>query len=213
MGVEWVPAELVTPPRRLPWGPPPADLEQLARRLARCRGCLLAGKGVGPVAGRGPGGGVAVVVDQPTAAPAGAQGPLTGEARALLERMVAAIGLDPRQTYLTPAVKCGPAADDGPPPGAIRACSTILSLELGLAGPKGVLLMGEAAVQAALGSGASLEGARGRTHTVAGAVAVATHSPARIAAARGGEQRRLKREAWEDLLLFQRGLSARGVER
>ena len=182
---------------------PPSTLEELKMTLSSCTMCHLHRTRTRPVQGTGPEGAkVAVVVDPPGAAEESAGRPCTGEAWELLKRMLSAIELDPEAVYITPALKCRVHGRTPPSRDSVERCGLLLGAELDLVAPAAVLLMGAAAVRAALGSGTALPNSRGKVVSRGGRSLVSTYSPAAILGLPPQRQTQLKRLVWEDLKLF-----------
>lgn len=144
-----------------------------------------------------PAGGCMVVADMPEPCDRGTARLLTGEAGALFDRMLAAIGLGRDAIYLAPFAPARPAS------GKLdkAACATLERLmrhHLALAAPKRVLLLGDAPVCALLGC--SVSQARGRVYQLQlgprTIPAVASFPPRLV---QGAE---LRRSAWADLQAF-----------
>ena len=120
--------------------------------------------------------------------------PIGGEAWALTQRMLAAIGIDADEAYCaslscfhSPAAKMSPAEID--------ACAAIARRHLALAKPKRLLLLGDVPARALVGR--PLAAARGHVHQVEGVCTVATFHPRMLL-----ENSTRKADAWRDLLLL-----------
>ncbi|HEX5182853.1 MAG TPA: uracil-DNA glycosylase [Allosphingosinicella sp.] len=142
--------------------------------------------------------GLMMLIDMPTGEDCAAGTLLSGEVGRLFDRMLAAIGRDRDSVYLA-ALSCL-----RPPTGSFtsetaKQCALLARHQIGLVGPKAVLLFGDAAAKALLGL--SVAQARGRWHEIAthrGMVkALATISPKQLL-----DAPRLKRLAWEDLQML-----------
>jgi len=119
--------------------------------------------------------------------------PIGGEAWALTQRMLAAIGVDPEDAYVasltcfhTPGARIN---------GELEACAAIARDHIRLAKPERLLLVGDAPARALLGE--PLAKARGRVHRIEGIRTVATFHP-RWLLQRPSD----KALAWRDLLLL-----------
>jgi uracil-DNA glycosylase family 4 len=160
-------------------------------------------RGAGPV--RAP---LALVGFEPGEADASQSRPFSGEAGALLEKMMRAIRLDLGGLYLTHLIKI-------PVPGKAwsrRELSRILPLlhcELGLAQAPMVLLLGQECAQTVLKTGKTLDELRQETHRMEGREFFVTHHPLELL-----RKEELKRKAWEDLQWLQRRMApGQGQER
>jgi DNA polymerase len=119
--------------------------------------------------------------------------PIGGEAWALARNMLAAIGIEPDQSYVA-SLSCfhTPGARIN---GELEACAAIARDHVRLAKPERLLLFGDAPARALLGE--TLAKARGRVHRVEGVRTVATFHP-RWLLQRPSD----KALAWRDLLLL-----------
>ena len=119
--------------------------------------------------------------------------PIGGEAWALTERMLAAIGIEPDEAYIA-SLTCfhSPGARFN---GELEACATIARDHIRLAKPERLLLFGDSPARALLGE--PLARARGRVHRIEGVRTVATFHP-RWLLQRPSD----KALAWRDLLLL-----------
>jgi DNA polymerase len=145
-----------------------------------------------------PAAGLMILTDMPAGEDCAAGTLISGDAGRLFDRMLAAIGRDRASVYLA-ALSC-----IRPPSGQLssdtaKRCAALARHHIGLAGPKALLLFGDAASKALLGL--PLAQARGRLHDVpthAGPVkAIATLSPRQLL-----ETPRLKALAWADLRML-----------
>jgi DNA polymerase len=151
-----------------------------------------------------PASGLMILADMPTAEDCTAGTMLAGETGRLFDRMLAAIGRDRDSIYLA-ALSClrsptGLFTTDG-----AKNCATLARHHVGLAGPRAVLLLGDACSKALLGL--PLPQARGRWHeiaTQAGPVkALVTLTPRQLL-----EHPAHKAFAWADLQLLIEELNA-----
>lgn len=182
----------------------PAVPDKLPDDLPAFRRWLLADAKVpGPVRARhdamgDPTSGCMVVVDMPEAGDRGTAQLLTGDAGALFDRMLAAIGLDRAHLYLAPFSPARPATGKLDK-AACHLLEELMRHHLSLVAPKRVLLLGDAPVCALLG--APVAQSRGRAHPLK----VGAHSVSAVASfpPRLVQGTDLRRSAWADLQLFQ----------
>jgi len=130
--------------------------------------------------------------------------PFVGQAGKLLDNMLAAIGLARgANVYIANVIKCRPPGNRNPAPEEVAACAPYLARQIALIGPKLILAMGRFAVQALLGTEASIASLRGRVHRYRDVPVVVTYHPAYLL-------RNLpdKAKAWVDLVLARRTISA-----
>jgi DNA polymerase len=137
---------------------------------------------------------VMLLAETPAGEDAAAGRPIAGDAWALMERMLAAIGLAAEDAY-SASLSCFHA------PGArlgeqeLAACAAIARRHVALAAPKRLLLLGDAPARAMLGK--SLAEARGHVHKVEGVRTIVTFHPRFLL-----KQPSNKALAWRDLLLL-----------
>lgn len=142
--------------------------------------------------------GLFVLIDQP-----GEDALLNPAEARLFERMLAAIGRDPAAVYIAPVsharIIVPPAAE------AVARLGELARHHIGLAAPRMVLALGDAASRAATGLG--LSDARGGIRTVnhlsASIAVVATHHPRFLL-----DRPAMKAGSWADLQLLQGGMSS-----
>jgi uracil-DNA glycosylase family 4 len=152
--------------------------------------------------GGDPASGLMVMIDMPAAEDCSAGTLLSGEAGALFDRMLKAMGRDRDSIYLA-SLSClrspdgrltGPAADQ---------CATLARHHIGLVAPQALLLFGDACSKALLGL--SVPQARGRWHEVqthAGPIrTIVTMSPQYLV-----QMPKHKALAWADLQMLMQGL-------
>lgn len=129
--------------------------------------------------------------------------PFVGQAGQLLDRMMAAVGLDrgaadpSRATYLTTVVPWRPLGSGGPGVDDIAMMLPFLERHIALANPDIVVCMGNAPCQALLGR-AGITRMRGQWGEVLGRPALPMFHPVQLL-----RQPAAKREAWADLLALQ----------
>ena len=137
---------------------------------------------------------VMLIAEAPGREEASAGAPIAGEAAALMERMLAAIGFTPGQAYFG-NLSCFYSPGAKPSREELDQCANTTRRHIALAKPKRLLLLGDAPARALLGK--SLAEARGRVHRVEGIRTVATFHP-RFLLDRPSDKAR----AWKDLLLL-----------
>jgi uracil-DNA glycosylase len=184
--------------------PPPASraprpLDVVAEEVAVCTRCGLAQARTHAVFARGnPGAALCFIGEAPDEDDDRHGEPFAGAAGQLLDRMIVAMGLDPRaDVYVCHLVKCHPA---GRRPGAdeVAACLPFLEEQLAAVSPRVVVALGQNAAAALLGSTLGLATLRGHWKLYRGRMLMATHHPAELLAV-GPQQRKAKADAWSDL--------------
>ena len=172
----------------------PADLEAFRHWLATSAGQPMDRPGAIRIAPHGvESARLMLLSDLPGREDAAEGKPIGGEAWALARRMLAAIAIDPGETYVA-SLSCfhTPGARIN---GEIDACAAIARDHVRLARPERLLLFGDAPARALLGE--PLARARGRVHRIEGIRTVATFHP-RWLLQRPSD----KALAWRDLLLL-----------
>ena len=194
----WLPPAVTSEAAILP--PPatserPADFAAFRAWLANAPGLPMDSAGAVRVAPHGiEAAPIMVLSDLPGREDAAEGRPIGGEAWALTQRMLAAIGILPDETYHA-SLSCFHA------PGArigreeLEACAAIARDHVRLARPERLILFGDAPARAILGE--PLARARGRLHKVEGVRTIATFHP-RWLLQRPSD----KALAWRDLLLL-----------
>jgi uracil-DNA glycosylase family 4 len=146
--------------------------------------------------------GLMVMTDMATAEDAAAGTIFSGEAGALVERMLAAIGRSRETIYLAPFSPIRPPAGRIDPAG-VKLLTEIARHHIALAAPRALLIFGDSCARALLG--APMTAARGRWHdleTPQGPVrALVTIRPQELLT-----QPKLKAHAWTDLQMLMEGL-------
>lgn len=137
---------------------------------------------------------VMLIAEAPGREEAAAGMPIAGEAAALMDRMLAAIGLIGAQAYFA-NLSCFYAPGAKPSSRDLEECANTMRRHVALAKPKRLILLGDAPARALLGK--SLAEARGHIHRVEGIRAVVTFHP-RFLLDRPSDKAR----AWKDLLLL-----------
>jgi uracil-DNA glycosylase len=124
--------------------------------------------------------------------------PFVGRAGQLLDKMLAAIGLDRRHVYIANVVPWRPPGNRTPTPIETSACLPFMRRQVELVGPKIVVCLGAAAAQTLLGAREGIMRIRGRWHEydMAGTKipAIAMLHPAYLL-----RQPSHKKFAWQDL--------------
>lgn len=122
--------------------------------------------------------------------------PFVGPAGRLLDRMLAAIGLDRGQVFITNVLKCRPPRNRDPQPEEALACTPWLQRQIELIDPRIVLAVGRVSAQQLLETDAPLGRLREHWHRLepAGVPLLVTYHPAYLLRKPGD-----KRKAWADL--------------
>ncbi|NIA71611.1 uracil-DNA glycosylase [Pelagibius litoralis] len=138
--------------------------------------------------------------------------PFVGPAGQMLDRMLAAIGLDRSQVYITNLLYWRPPGNRNPTPAEIAACLPFLERQVELLAPKLLLLTGGMSAKTLLNKSEGILRLRGRwddyRHPRMGETipALPTLHPAYLL-----RQPAQKREAWRDLLAFAEAMEREGL--
>jgi uracil-DNA glycosylase len=185
-----------------------ATLDELARAVAAFEGCALRQTATNTVFGDG----------NPTArlmlsgeAPGGEEDrigkPFVGRSGQLLDRMLAAIGVDRNSAYIANVLYWRPPGNRKPTPAEIAACLPFVQRHIALVRPAVLVLCGGTAASTLLATTEGITKLRGRWFDLAvGGLdqpvkTIATYHPSYLL--RSPER---KREAWRDLLSIQEEL-------
>lgn len=137
---------------------------------------------------------VMLLAEMPGLDDAAAGQPIGGDAWALMQRMLAVIGVHSAEAY-SASLSCFHATAARSARDELAACAAIARRHVALARPKRLLLLGDAPSKAMLGK--PLAAARGHVHQVEGVRTVATFHPRQLI-----ERSSHKALAWRDLLLL-----------
>ena len=186
------------------------DLAALRDRLASFEGCALKATATNLVFADGNPAARVMVVGEAPGREEDRQGlPFVGESGQLLDRMLAAIGLDRGSVYISNILPWRPPGNRKPTQQEIAICLPFIERHIELAAAELLMLAGGTAASTLLGRPEGITRLRGQWFTYqAGArrlTALATFHPAYLL--RRANQ---KREAWWDLLALKQRLIAGG---
>ncbi len=173
--------------------PPPATLDEFREWLAGPQAPLASGQSKAVFPQGAVGAGVMLLSEPPGRDELGDGMPIGGEAAQLMQRMLAAIGLQDSAYSANLACFHSPAARLSP--AELERCAAAALHHVALAAPKRLLLLGDAPCRALLGK--ALLQARGHVHKVEGVRTVATFHPRQLI-----KRPSDKALAWKDLLLL-----------
>ena len=184
------------------------DLAALRTLLDQYEGCALKATATNTVFGAGPANANLMIIGEAPGEEEDRQGePFVGASGQLLDRMLAAIGLERAGVYITNTIYWRPPGNRTPTPAEIQACLPFLRRQIALIQPQILLLVGGAAAKTMLQRTEGIMRLRGRwfeyeTGEDAPSIpAMATFHPAYLL--RSPAQ---KREAWRDLQALQNRL-------
>lgn len=180
--------------------------EALQARVAACQACGLWQTRTQTVFGVGRRDADLMLIGEAPGAEEDRQGePFIGRAGQLLNRMLAAIGLDRGQVYIANILKCRPPGNRDPKPEEAAACRTYLMAQIERVQPRIILSLGRISAQHLLNTGEAVGRLRGRWFSL-GPDAVplmVTFHPSYLL--RAPEQKAL---AWRDLAQVAKRLRA-----
>ena len=129
--------------------------------------------------------------------------PFAGEAGALLDKMLQAMGLSRQQVYLTSVLKCRPDVPGDEtgsrPPTLVEMsnCSPFLAAQISIIRPQVIVAMGAGAMRALFGSTETVGKLRSHWHELQGIPVMPTFHPSYLIRNQSTTE---KRKVWEDLL-------------
>lgn len=200
--------------RVLPWDKQEAERELIVLHgdIEACRKCSLASARQGVILGQGAVGSSLLVIGDYCGQESGfSAGTLFGpDEDSMLWNMMRAIGLAPRDVYVTNAVKCCPLPAQRPGAESGGCCQEHLVREIRLVRPRIVCAMGELAARSVLGGEGAVSRLRGRLHRYGGSAGgddhpqvMVTYHPRFLL-----KHAELKKPTWQDLQIVQRHLQA-----
>ncbi len=169
-------------------------LTDLAKETTTCSRCKLSATTKRLALGEGPKktDGLFIVCDPPAEDSQGAS--IDGAPRQLLIKMLAAIGLQPSDVYITTIYKCVPE-------GKAATCLPFLLRQIDIIKPRIICSMGQISSQTMLGTTQPLFALRGRFHDFNGTPLMPTFPPALLL-----KHQEMKKGAWHDLQMIQKKL-------
>jgi DNA polymerase len=177
------------------------ELAVLAEQVRPCQRCtqLVASRtqtvfGVGPVDAE-----LCVIGEAPGGDEDRLGEPFVGAAGQLLNRILAACGMDRDEVYICNILKCRPPGNRAPQADEAANCREYLDRQLALVRPKFIACLGGTAAQNLLGTTAPLGKLRGRFHNYNGIPVICTYHPAFLLPHRQPEK---KKEVWEDMKML-----------
>ncbi len=187
-------------------GSPGLNWEDLRMAVASCRACGLCETRTQTVFGVGRRDADLMLIGEAPGADEDRQGePFVGRAGQLLNRMLAAIGLDRDQVYIANILKCRPPGNRDPRPEEAAACRAFLMRQIELVQPRIILSLGRVSAQKLLETDEAVGRLRGRWFSFGAAAlpVMVTYHPSYLL--RSPEQ---KARAWQDLAQVARRLKS-----
>jgi DNA polymerase len=175
-------------------------LDEIAIQASSCRACQLADQRNNVVFGVGnPKADIVFIGEAPGREEDLKGEPFVGRAGKLLDRMLAALGMNRSEAYIMNTVKCRPPNNRDPRPGEVEACSRWFDAQLRAVSPKIICLLGRVSAQTVLETDKPLSALRQNWHDYHGIPAQVMYHPAYLL--RSPQQ---KRHAWSDLCELKR---------
>lgn len=145
------------------------DWTQTLQSIQRCSQCKLAQSCTQKVPGKGNQQAELLIIGEAPGHDEDIQGlPFVGRAGQLLDRMLLAIDIDPREVYITNILKCRPPNNRDPKAEEVLACSRFLLAQIKLIQPKVIFSVGRISAQNLLQNQIPVGKLRGRQHTLPG---------------------------------------------
>lgn len=169
-------------------------LEEKRLEVEACRACALAEGRTKTVFSRGREDARIMMIGEGPGEKEDLSGqPFVGPAGQLLDRMIAAMGLERDEVYICNIVKCRPPKNRAPHPDEVEACRHFLDAQIDAIAPELIIVLGRSAAEALrlIPEGG---GWRGRFASYRGRTTLSTFHPSFLL--RSPEQ---KRVAWADL--------------
>ncbi len=184
-------AEIPNQPLILEW-------EKLVNSIQKCSLCNLCHKRKNVVIERGSRQARWMLIGEGPSTHEDREGlPFTGPSGQLLDKMIAAMKLDPEQdVYICNVLKCRPENNRNPEIAEIEACNNYLSSQIALVKPQIIITLGRYAAQTMLGQDVALSKLRGTVHNYSGIPLIVTYHPTYLLRTPDA-----KKDAWDDLQL------------
>ena len=176
------------------------DLGELEAAVAACAKCALRETRTKTVFGKGNAARRIVFIGEAPGRDEDLSGePFVGRAGQLLTKILASVGFDRDDVYITNILKCRPPNNRDPLEGEVEACEAWLRRQLELIDPVLIVALGRVAGQNLLKRNASLKVLRGGVHYYDDIRVLVTYHPAALL-----RNPNLKRAAWEDIQLVRK---------
>lgn len=142
-----------------------AKLEALAKEISTCCKCGLGKTRTNPVPGEvDPDARIVFVGEAPGGDEDACGRPFVGRAGKLLDRIIAAMGLERSDIYICNILKCRPPGNRDPRPDEIAACLPYLHDQLEIIEPEAIIALGAHAAKTLLETNKPIGQMRGRFH-------------------------------------------------
>jgi DNA polymerase len=157
-----------------------ARIEQLDGWIRACVQCPLHQSRKNAVPGEGPADAGVMLIGEAPGAREDEQGrPFVGPAGDALDEVLAEVGIERAELYITSVVKCRPPENRNPHTEEFTTCCALwLERQIELIDPDMLVAMGKVAMRAVLDERGKLEDLHGRTRRAAGRPCMITYHPA-----------------------------------
>lgn len=183
------------------------DLAGLVAALAQFQGCALKRTASHTIFAEGEAGAPLVFLGDMPGADDDREGRMfAGRSGRMLERMLAAIGLDRSRVHLVNVVPWRPPGSRPPTPPELAICLAFVHRYLELARPHVIVTLGDLPTRHVIGAREPIVRARGKWSEAAGAPALAMLHPDYLLKAPAA-----KKHAWSDLRALRKALIERGL--
>ena len=169
--------------------------EELQQMVRACQKCQLAQTRTNTVFGEGNQNASLMFIGEGPGRDEDLRGrPFVGRAGQLLDKMIAAMGLQRQDVYIGNIVKCRPPNNRTPLPEEATACLNYIKWQIYLVRPKVIVLLGATAAHALLNETRGIMRLRGNWLSYQGIPVMPTYHPAFLL-----RQENAKIDAWHDL--------------
>lgn len=142
-------------------------LEEIAEKVRKCEKCPLHKSRRKAVPGEGNEGARVMLIGEAPGMNEDEMGrPFVGAAGRLLDELLASIGIERREVFITNVVKCRPPNNRDPKPEEIEACLPYLIEQVSAIDPEFIVALGRHSAGVLLGSGVSIMRVRGRIYEI-----------------------------------------------
>ncbi|MEG1547741.1 MAG: uracil-DNA glycosylase [Clostridia bacterium] len=184
------------------------EWKQLYSELENCRRCSLCEERTSVVIGEGNTAASVMLIGEGPGHDEDLSGrPFVGPAGQLLDRMLAAIGLDRKQVYIANVVKCRPPNNRTPSEGEAQACLPFVRAQFALVGPQIIICLGATAAKYVYDNNARITRDRGKWVQRKGVWILPTYHPAALL-----RDPSKKRDAWTDMQLLRDKINELSLE-
>lgn len=153
-------------------------LEQVAQEVSACERCILSYSRKKAVPGEGPANASIMFIGEGPGFHENEQGrPFVGAAGRFLEELLASIGMERTQVFITNVVKCRPPGNRDPLPEELEACSDYLERQIQAVNPKVIVTLGRYSM-ARYFPNAKISEVHGQAMRVRGRLVVPMYHPA-----------------------------------